>query len=1252
MSRGHTGGGARGPRGGAMEAPQCLVQNGPDGVLSLNPGVLEVLRGIGQPVVVVAIAGRYRTGKSFLMNRLAQRRSGFPLGHAVQAHTKGIWMWCLPHPRRPTPTLVLLDTEGLGDPNKGDSRNDAWIFTLALLLSSTLVYNSSGTIDQQALETLGVVTALTERVRVRAGDSGDAAAADFVRFFPGFVWAVRDFVLELAVDGRRINEDEYLEHVLRLQPGSSRVVQEQNELRRCLRNFFPERKCLVLPPPAEPEAMKCLEELDEGQLRPGFLQQADAFCRHIWDTAPVKALPGRAVVTGSMLASLAERYVEAIGSSGVLCLESAVTALAAAENTAAVAAAVAEYRRRMEQELKLPTASQKALGDAHQRCEGRALALFMARIFADKEQRYQRQLMSKLQAAKEEFCRRNEAASEERCHAVLRELWRDVERRLDRGEYAGPGGSRRFQEHLGELMEEYHRRPGLGVKAAAVLEKFLQEHETLARALYAADQQLSEHEKERAASEVVAAAAAAAAAEAVRALEARQEEQRRSLEEHKRQLEEQLWHQQRVMLEEQERVIEHKLREQQALMQEGFERKAEALREQIRRLQEEKEEMKKPSWRQRALDGLGIAADIFLPGLARVAVSGALRLIRRVLVLVSFLLVLRAGMEEPLCLVRNRADGVLSADPAALEVLSSIRQPLVVVAIAGPYRTGKSFLMNRLAQRRSGFPLGHTVQAHTKGIWMWCLPHPRRADTTLVLLDTEGLGDPNKGDSRNDAWIFTLALLLSSTLVYNSSGTIDQQALENLELVSELTGFIRTRAGTGEWAGEAEDSEFVRFFPDFVWAVRDFTLELRADECPISEDEYLERALALKQGYGRQVVAYNTTRQCIRNYFPTRKCFVFPPPVGVEQQGRPEELPEAALQPGFLEQVERFCQHVLAASRPKQLQDGVELNGRTFSTVVRSYLETISSGRVPCLEGTTAAVAASENAAAAAEALVEYRKRMQDVVLPAEQHELSEAHNRWLQQALAVFHHRAFRDRDQQHQLKLMEELQAEYGALLQQNEEASCMRCQELLAELARPLEDNLAQGAYAQPGGYRAYRADRQRLVDAYREAPNKGTKAEEMLDKFLEGRKAEAEAVLRADNALTEVEKQLADQKQQAELLGQAQKAAEEHNKQLEVLLADQERSYQESLRMMEDKLQAEALKAQEEIKRAMEAKMKEQQRLLKQGFSERAKLLEDEVASLQKSLKTQDMVGHICKTLQVALKTACDVVIMLNQNKALK
>ncbi len=44
----------------------------------------------------------------------------------------------------------------------------------------------------------------------------------------------------------------------------------------------------------------------------------------------------------------------------------------------------------------------------------------------------------------------------------------------------------------------------------------------------------------------------------------------------------------------------------------------------------------------------------------------------------------------------------------------------------------------------SGFALGGTIESKTKGIWMWCVPHPTKAGTTLVLLDTEGLGDVDK----------------------------------------------------------------------------------------------------------------------------------------------------------------------------------------------------------------------------------------------------------------------------------------------------------------------------------------------------------------------------------------------------------------------------------------------------------------------------------------------------------------------------
>ncbi|XP_044133569.1 LOW QUALITY PROTEIN: guanylate-binding protein 1-like [Bufo gargarizans] len=143
--------------------------------------------------------------------RQAPVETGFPLGSSIQSKTKGIWMWCVPnpHPQKPGHVLVLLDTEGLGDVEKGDSKNDAWIFCLSVLLSSALVYNSIGTIDQQAIERLHYVTELTEVIKLKSTDTKDETA-EHERFLPSFTWCVRDFTLSLERDGKEITEDEYL----------------------------------------------------------------------------------------------------------------------------------------------------------------------------------------------------------------------------------------------------------------------------------------------------------------------------------------------------------------------------------------------------------------------------------------------------------------------------------------------------------------------------------------------------------------------------------------------------------------------------------------------------------------------------------------------------------------------------------------------------------------------------------------------------------------------------------------------------------------------------------------------------------------------------------------------------------------------------------------------------------------------------------------------------------------------------------
>ena len=112
----------------------------------------------------------------------------------------------------------------------------------------------------------------------------------------------------------------------------------------------------------------------------------------------------------------------------------------------------------------------------------------------------------------------------------------------------------------------------------------------------------------------------------------------------------------------------------------------------------------------------------------------------------------------------------------------------------------------------------------------------------MLVLDTEGLGALDE-DSNHDVRIFSLAILLSSFFIYNSTGSIDENALQQLSLVINLTKHIQIKSGGGN-SDETDPEEYAQYFPSFMWVVRDFTLQLvDADSEPISAKDYLEKAL-------------------------------------------------------------------------------------------------------------------------------------------------------------------------------------------------------------------------------------------------------------------------------------------------------------------------------------------------------------------------------------------------------------------------
>jgi hypothetical protein len=128
-------------------------------------------------------------------------------------------------------------------------------------------------------------------------------------------------------------------------------------------------------------------------------------------------------------------------------------------------------------------------------------------------------------------------------------------------------------------------------------------------------------------------------------------------------------------------------------------------------------------------------------------------------------------------------------------LVDNLKGPVGVVAVAGQYRTGKSYLLNRmLLNRQKGFGVGPTINPCTKGLWIWGSPisglTPEGKPINVLVVDSEGIGGLDE-DNNHDMRIFSLALLISSYFLYNSNGSIDENALSNLSLVTNISKHIQ-----------------------------------------------------------------------------------------------------------------------------------------------------------------------------------------------------------------------------------------------------------------------------------------------------------------------------------------------------------------------------------------------------------------------------------------------------------------------------
>lgn len=69
----------------------------------------------------------------------------------------------------------------------------------------------------------------------------------------------------------------------------------------------------------------------------------------------------------------------------------------------------------------------------------------------------------------------------------------------------------------------------------------------------------------------------------------------------------------------------------------------------------------------------------------------------------------------------------------------------------------------------AGFKTGSTVNACTRGLWVWGRPIILENGSSLLIIDSEGLGSVEKDREQNiDLKIFTLCILMSTCVIYNT----------------------------------------------------------------------------------------------------------------------------------------------------------------------------------------------------------------------------------------------------------------------------------------------------------------------------------------------------------------------------------------------------------------------------------------------------------------------------------------------------
>ncbi|VDD85225.1 unnamed protein product [Enterobius vermicularis] len=229
--------------------------------------------------------------------------------------------------------------------------------------------------------------------------------------------------------------------------------------------------------------------------------------------------------------------------------------------------------------------------------------------------------------------------------------------------------------------------------------------------------------------------------------------------------------------------------------------------------------------------------------------------------------------DHAVTVIQKSTDGAWIPDVEALnKILKSkniINKKVMVVSIAGPSRSGKSFLLNlilkafyaaeqgrwvqedmTMATNNFGFRCRGGARRETSGIALWSKPflfkNEEDEELAVLLMDTEGFFDADS-TLEDCAKIFSLSSLLSSLQIYNLKEKLQLDFLKHVEIF-------------GKYGSYATKKEKAKPFQNLLYLVRDWSCE---EDYESIEEDFLEmtRALAEELCFGRFLGAKEILRR-------------------------------------------------------------------------------------------------------------------------------------------------------------------------------------------------------------------------------------------------------------------------------------------------------------------------------------------------------------------------------------------------------